>query len=261
MAADPVRVRPVVESMEGHALVRLGAATDAGLIRRENEDCVLAITGAGGLDALIVVADGMGGHAAGRLASAVAVDVFASHIENDGETAATQARLLAALDAANAAVLQAAREDPARAGMGCTLVAAALAGGRIAVVNVGDSPAYIVRDGQLRVLSQDHSWPAEQARLGVISEDEARDHPLKHRLTRAVGVWEHVQAYSTDMDLKSGDVVALCTDGVETASVGFDELRDILVEGDPALVPDEVIARCLDRGAPDNVTIAVAAVG
>ncbi|MGH7776161.1 MAG: PP2C family protein-serine/threonine phosphatase [Candidatus Dormibacterales bacterium] len=260
MAADPARA-PDVQPAAGAGPVRLGAATDAGLIRRENEDCVVAVTGTGGLDALVVVADGMGGHAAGRLASSLAVDAFAAHIEHDGQSGATPARLHAALEAANAAVLGAARQDSARAGMGCTLVAAALGGGRVAVVNVGDSPAYLVRARKLRVLSQDHSWPAEQARLGVISEDEAKDHPLKHRLTRAVGVWEHVQAYSTDMELRAGDVIALCTDGVETASVGLDELREVLSTTAPELAPDEVVARCLERGAPDNVTMAVALVG
>lgn len=245
----------------GGSTITVAWATDPGLLRRENEDSLLAETGTADLDGLVVVADGMGGHAAGRLASSLAVDSFVRHLEGEGSGPARPARLLGALDAANETVLATARADPRLAGMGCTLVAAAIKDGHLAVINVGDSPAYLVRDGQLRVLSQDHSWPAEQARLGVISPEEARDHPLKHRLTRAVGVWDRVLAYSTEMDVRQGDVIVLCTDGVETAAVTLDELRDLFLHPDLATVPDEVIARCLDRGAPDNVTVAAARIG
>ncbi|MGH7903343.1 MAG: PP2C family protein-serine/threonine phosphatase [Candidatus Dormibacteraceae bacterium] len=255
---DPAKSREVGGYAAGAPVIKLSWATDPGLLRRENEDSLLARHGTGGLDALVVVADGMGGHAAGRLASTIAVEVFVRHLESDGEREAGARRLLGALEAANGAVLTAAKEDSSLAGMGCTLVAVAIVAGHLALINVGDSPAYLIREGRLRVLSQDHSWPAEQARLGVISDQEARDHPMKHRLTRAVGVWDRVQAYTTDMDVRAGDFIVLCTDGVETGALSLAELRDLLVSTDLDLVPDEVVARCRARGAPDNVSIAVA---
>src|SRR5207237_1053873 len=81
----------------------------------------------------------------------------------------------------------------------------------LALINVGDSPAYLVRDREVRLISQDHSWPAEQVRLGVIKPEEAVDHPMKHRLTRAIGVWEHITVYTDKLTLKPGDQIILCS--------------------------------------------------
>jgi protein phosphatase len=112
-----------------------------------------------------------------------------------------------------------------------------------------------------QLISQDHSWPAEQVRLGVIKPEEAVDHPLKHRLTRAVGVWESIQSFTDRLDIHEGDTIVLCSDGVETAGVSVDEMGKLLLrDGDLDSGAKRVIERCRELGAPDNVTVAVARV-
>jgi protein phosphatase len=135
----------------------------------------------------------------------------------------------------------------------------AIRGGDLGLVNVGDSPAYLFRNGSAKLISQDHSWPAEQVRLGVIKPEEAADHPLKHRLTRAIGVWESIQSYTDRMKIEEGDTVVLCSDGIETAGVSVEEMGKLLLkDGDLDKGTKRVVERCRELGAPDNVTIAVA---
>src|SRR5437588_8376657 len=161
--------------------VRLAWGSDPGLLREENEDSVIVLNDRAGLDALLIVADGMGGHAAGQVASSIAAQTMADELESDGSSGASPQRLLDAFLRANAAVYDASRGTPERAGMGSTVVVAAIVGTKLTVLNVGDSPAYLLRNDEVTVLTQDHSWPTEQARLGVITEEQAREHPRKPR--------------------------------------------------------------------------------
>ena len=238
--------------------VELAWATDPGLHREENEDSVLVWRNRAGVEALIVVCDGMGGHAAGHLASSIACETVAHALEKDGDGGPDPNRLKAAAIKANSAVFESAKQNPAWNGMGSTMVVVAIDGDDLALMNVGDSPAYLVRDRSARLISQDHSWPAEQVRLGVIKPEEAVDHPMKHRLTRAIGVWEHITVYTDKLMLKPGDQVILCSDGVETAGVSVEEMRQLLSGEDLDEGVRRVIARCRERGAPDNITVAVA---
>ncbi len=240
--------------------IRTAYGTDPGLQRSENEDSVIVARNCAGVDALVVVCDGMGGHAAGHLASSIAVETFVNALENDGaaRSGADPDRLKKASEEANSAVHQASQRNPAWSGMGSTLVAAAIDGSQLGLVNVGDSPAYLFRNGKPRLLSQDHSWPAEQVRLGLIKPEEAKDHPMKHRLTRAIGVWDHIPAFSDKFRLEPGDTIVLCSDGVETAGVSAQEMWELLQGKDLEAGIKRVIDRCLELGAPDNVTVAVA---
>lgn len=240
--------------------IRTAYGTDPGLQRSENEDSVSVTRNRAGVDALLVVCDGMGGHAAGHLASSIAVETFVSALESDGDErrGADPDRLKHASAATNTAVHEASLHNPAWSGMGSTLVVAAIDGDQLALVNVGDSPAYLFRDGDWKLLSQDHSWPAEQVRLGLIKPEEARDHPMKHRLTRAIGVWDHIPAFADSIELEPGDTVVLCSDGVETAGVSVEEMWDLLQGRDLEAGIQKVIDRCRELGAPDNVTVAVA---
>ncbi len=241
--------------------LRIAWATDPGLEREENEDSVAVWRNKAGLDTLIVVCDGMGGHAAGQHASSIAVKTLTKVLAEDGQEGPDVDRLKRACKEANSAVFAAARDNPEWAGMGSTMTVAAIRSGELAVLNVGDSPAYLFRSGLAKMVSQDHSWPAEQVRLGLIKPEEAENHPLKHRLTRAIGVWEQIQPYADKMKLEEGDAVVLCSDGVETAGVSVEEMgRLLLRDGNLDRGAERVIERCRELGAPDNVTLAVARV-
>jgi serine/threonine protein phosphatase PrpC len=241
--------------------LRIAWATDPGLEREENEDSVTVWRNKAGLDTLIVVCDGMGGHAAGQHASSIAVRTVTKVLSEDGQDGPDVERLKRACKEANSAVFDAAKENPDWSGMGSTMVVAAIRSGECALLNVGDSPAYLFRNGFAKLISQDHSWPAEQVRLGLIKPEEAENHPLKHRLTRAIGVWEQIQPFTDKVKLEEGDAVVLCSDGVETAGVSVEEMgRLLLKDGNLDRGAERVIERCRELGAPDNVTLAVARV-
>src|SRR5216684_91176 len=223
--------------------LKIAWATDPGLEREENEDSVTVWRDKAGLDTLLVVCDGMGGHAAGRMASSIAVTTLTSVLAEDGDEGPGLDRLKRACKQANTAVFEAARDNPDWAGMGSTMVVAAIS------------------KGEAKLISQDHSWPAEQVRLGVIKPEEAASHPLKHRLTRAIGVWESIQSFEDKIKLQEGDAIVLCSDGVETAGVSVEEMGKLLLkDGDLENGAKRVIERCRELGAPDNVTVAVARV-
>jgi serine/threonine protein phosphatase PrpC len=241
--------------------LRVAWATDPGLEREENEDAVVVWRNKAGLDTLLVVCDGMGGHAAGQTASSIASKTITRVLAEDGDEGPDVDRLKRACKQANTAVFEASEGNPEWKGMGSTVVVAAIRGGELGLLNVGDSPAYLFRNGSPQLISQDHSWPAEQVRLGVIKPEEAVDHPLKHRLTRAVGVWESIQSFTDRIDIHEGDTIVLCSDGVESAGVSVEEMGKLLLkDGDLDSGAKRVIERCRELGAPDNVTLAVARV-
>lgn len=241
--------------------LRVAFATDPGLEREENEDSVVVWRNKAGLDTLLVVCDGMGGHAAGQMASTIAVKTVTSVLAEDGDEGPDIDRLKRACKQANTAVFEAANTNPEWEGMGSTIVVVAIRDAELGLLNVGDSPAYLFRDGKPKLISQDHSWPAEQVRLGVIKPEEAATHPLKHRLTRAIGVWESIQSFTDRMKIQEGDSIVLCSDGIETAGVSVEEMGKLLLkDGDLERGAKRVIDRCRELGAPDNITLAVARV-
>src|SRR2546428_10498279 len=160
--------------------LRIAWATDPGLEREENEDSVAVWRNKAGLDTLIVVCDGMGGHAAGQEASSRAVQTVTKVLAEDGEEGPDVERLKRACKEANKAVFKAAQDNPDWLGMGSTMVIAAIRSVEIAVLNVGASPAYLFLRGLAKVLSQDHPGSAQQVRLGVIKPEERGNHPRDH---------------------------------------------------------------------------------
>lgn len=245
--------------------VKTSWKTDVGR-RQANEDSALVMPASElpeGVDALLVIADGMGGRASGEIASTTAVTAVRDAFCN---VAAKSSRSLAdvlndCLLAANDAVYRKATSDPALDGMGTTCVAVAFSGSRVFYSHLGDSRAYFLRDGRLRRLTEDHSFVAEKVKSGEITEDQARKSRFRNVITRAVGLESTAQPESGSLDLKDGDVVLLCTDGL-SGPVSDGQIVDILCSSpDPDEVCSEMVRTALKNGGSDNVTVVIATYG
>jgi serine/threonine protein phosphatase PrpC len=230
-------------------VLRWGAATDVGRVRGNNEDNLYTS------DRLLAVADGMGGHSGGEVASDVALRTLESHFLD-----ATTDGLLDAAYVANDAVLEAADENPSLRGMGTTLVAIAPVedGGALAWINVGDSRLYLLRDGELTQISQDHSLVEEAVRSGDLSPEEARTHPQRNIVTRALGIAANVTIDGDRVDIVEGDRYLLCSDGlydlVDDAKIAS-TLRRL---ADPTEAAQELVRQANEAGGRDNITVVVA---
>lgn len=234
--------------------LRTGAATDTGVVRTENQDHLLVTGG------LWLVADGMGGHRGGEVASLVASEVVASAVADLGGH-----RLDDAVRRANGAVIDRALGDAELAGMGTTLTALALVAGAdpstdvLVLVNVGDSRTYRLAAGTSSVvqLTTDHSLVAEWEREGRITADQAATHPHRNVITRALGVDEEVEVDRWDLTPEEGDRYLLCSDGL-TNELDDDAIAAVLVAfPDPQAAADELVERANAAGGRDNVTVVV----
>lgn len=225
--------------------------THPGQVRTNNEDSALARPDAG----LWVVADGMGGHSNGEWASAAITEAL------------TEADLGGAFDEAAAAVSQGIHIANQRiyataktngVSMGSTVVALLLRGSRFAVFWAGDSRCYLLRGGALYQLSTDHSQVQEMVAAGRLTPEEAEGHPMAHVLSRAVGVQPELEVDAVSDVAMAGDVFLVCSDGL-TRTIPDGELATILGAGKPEPTAERLVQLCLERGAPDNVTVAVVA--
>jgi serine/threonine protein phosphatase PrpC len=230
--------------------LRIGSATDVGLVRANNQDRLLVA------EPLFAVADGMGGHAAGEVASAIAVTAL-----EEAFTDRTPDGLAAAAKAANRAVWDHAQTDLELRGMGTTLVALALVGEdgaeELAVANVGDSRLYLLSQGDLVQVTADHSLVAELVAEGQIQPEEAEVHPQRHVLTRALGVDADVAVDLLTLDLHRGDRYLLCSDGL-SREVSDDQVASILRRlADPGEAARELVSQAREHGGNDNITVVV----
>jgi protein phosphatase len=226
--------------------------SDIGKLREINEDSWLAD------GRLFAVADGMGGHNAGEIASALALEIFAAAFGPPAQGTPGEAvseALVAAVRAANDAVHAAAARKKAYAGMGTTLTAAYIDGDELWLAQVGDSRAYILRDGRLTQWTVDHTLVQEMIARGEIDDELARIHPLKHVITRALGTYPTVTADVSRWPGKPGDIVLLCSDGLST-KLEPNVIRDIIKDAatlDKAA--DNLVQAALDAGGEDNITL------
>jgi serine/threonine protein phosphatase PrpC len=237
--------------------------TDVGKVRDHNEDCVL-VPKVSEADhkrkgRLFIVADGMGGYQAGEVASEIAARTVARvYYEDPSEDTTT--RLSNAVQAANAEVHQQAQSNTARAGMGTTMVAVALVGRTAYVASVGDSRAYVAHKGELNQITHDHSFVGEQVRAGILTKEQARTHPQRNVITRALGSQPTVQVDTFSGELSDGDVLVMCTDGL-TGHVPDDKLRDTVLSLPPKQAVPQLIQMAKDDGGSDNITLIVLRVG
>jgi len=216
---------------------------------------------------LFLVADGMGGHAAGEIASRIAVDSiseFILHSKSDDGTwphaydehyRRSTNRLMTAVRLANTRVLEAMRKDARLRGMGTTVVACLVDDDLISVAHVGDSRAYLIRDKQLSRITNDHSWVFEQVQAGMLTEAEAEKHPLRNVITRALGGALQVTPDASEIEGRPGDVFLLCSDGL-TGMVPEDEILRVVTDsnGDLKKACQQLIDIANEHGGLDNVT-------
>ena len=225
-----------------------GSRTDVGCIRDHNEDS-LAVA-----PPLFVVADGMGGHAAGEVASEIAVNTIAEQAPSHPDANA----LGDAVRAANLAVLRGMHEGRGREGMGTTCTAAILEGERLVIAQVGDSRAYLLHQGKLQQLTRDHSLMADMIEAGQLTPEEARAHPQRSVITRALGSEPNTQPDLYEINVETGDRLLLCSDGLSSM------VRDPEIEAtitrvrDPQRCATQLVNQAIAAGGYDNVTVIVA---
>ena len=252
-------MRQVANVLDEQAVV--ATATDVGCVRRVNEDAVHVIRATAGAQPrgiLAVVCDGMGGHAAGDVASRIAIDTIIREwraLDNASEA------LQRALKLANRAIVSASQKNRELGGMGTTCVTLIVRDGKAWCAHVGDSRCYLFRDGQLRCMTEDHSAVMELVRRGDITIEEARIHPNRNVISRALGARSEVEVsvWAQPCSLLPRDQFLLCSDGLHDV-VADDEMRCLLAQHPPRTACDLLVELAKSRGAPDNVTVAVIAI-
>ena len=252
----------------GMMKVTVRAATDTGKVRDHNEDYYAALDGKEsppGVDALLVVADGMGGHAAGEVASRMAVEgilgILASNSEESFklEGNAFGAFLGKVLEEVNQDVWQAGQESDKR-GMGTTCTLAAIRVDQLFLAHIGDSRAYLLRDGELHQVSKDHSWVEDAVDQGVITREQARIHPNRNVITRAIGLEQQPKIDTYVMPLAEGDLLLLCSDGLNSM-IPDDDIHRILKQSSTDEVCGDLIVAANEAGGHDNTTVVTALLG
>ncbi len=244
--------------------LRAYGLTDVGRVRDSNEDQFFVDETLG----LYAVADGMGGHAAGEIASEIAIRALVDSVRQACDAPAgpdasgAGEHLEKAIASANRLICEATAGHDDRRGMGTTVVALLALPDRAVIAHVGDSRAYLLRDGQLRLLTSDHSWVNEQVRLGILSASDAHRHPMRNVVTRALGTRGEVRADLIDEPLQERDAFLLCSDGLNVM-LEDDAIRDILLAsaGDPEAACRSLVAAANGEGGDDNTTVIVVTAG
>lgn len=241
-------------------MMRLCGVTDVGRVRRENQDSC-AFRRLNGGAAILAVCDGMGGAQAGNVASSVAVETFLSAVEEawvSGPPADPENVLDQACQQANKRIYDLAGSRPDYDGMGTTLVAALILDDAAHVVNVGDSRCYLLENGSIHQVTVDHSLVQILVDRGEITREEARTHPKKNLITRAVGVDGKVTCDVRRVPLTPGCRLLLCSDGLTNVLTDEILLAESVQTEDPEQYAQHLLSLTLERGAPDNVTVALA---
>lgn len=247
-----------------HASLRVGAKTDLGLVRENNEDkfefiepddpAVLARKGR-----VYAVADGMGGHSAGQIASELGLKIFIRtyYAEPSDDIAASLKR---AVQEANAYIVEVARSIPGRGGMGTTLTAAVVRDDDLFAAQVGDSRLYLLRNGDIRQITEDHSWVAEHVRRGTMTAEEAENSPHRNVITRSLGGAPEVEPDIFAVKIRPGDRYLLCSDGL--SGMVADDLLLQTANGDsPSVAAWNLVELANERGGKDNITVLILEVG
>lgn len=233
--------------------MEIGIKTDIGKVRNNNQDAYYADY------PLFIVADGMGGHKAGEVASSMAVDIIKSNFIDDPVDLSCDDniinRIKSSIYKANEEIYNSSMEDKEYSGMGTTVTLAYVIGSKIFIGHVGDSRAYIYRQDELSQITEDHSLVEELIKNGSISKEEARCHPQRNIITRAVGTSKDIQVDLTIVTKEKDDILLLSTDGL-TNMLDDDEIKDIIVlYDDVQIICDELVRLSNVKGGYDNITV------
>jgi len=231
--------------------------TDVGCVRRENEDALGHWPHEDGL--LFAVADGMGGEAAGEVASALALEVLAREMDRAPGGWAVAKRLRRAVQEANLELYNKAIAVPELRGMGTTLTASAVVGSTLVAAHVGDCRLFLWRAGALTQLTKDHTWVWEQVQYGLLSTDDARTHPKRSLLTRSLGRELIVGVDVLTMDLRPGDIIVQCSDGIHVP-VREPEMAELVTAHPPEAACRAMVRRAREEGGEDNLSVQIAIV-
>ena len=239
---------------------RSAGLTDVGRVRSGNEDNLLVEPAI----SLFAVADGIGGHAAGEVASRMAIETLGDSIGKNGREGlnpeSAGQRLVEAFQQGNRKICDSVQTRDEWRGMGTTIVALMTLEDQAVIGHVGDSRAYLLRGGELQRLTNDHSWVSDQVRLGLMTDDEAHKHPLRNIVTRAMGNRLDLQVELTRHGIEPGDLFLLCSDGLNSM-LGDDQIQELLNanRSDPEKACRALVDAANQQGGEDNVTVIVVA--
>lgn len=229
-----------------------GYKTDTGKVRDLNEDRYLFVNGEDYV--LLAVADGMGGHNAGDIASQIAIDEILKYNLNLGFFNDTGSNIEKCIQSVNTKIYKYSVENPGCHGMGTTLTLAVIINDKVYIANVGDSRAYIISD-KINKITVDHSYVEELIKLGKITEEQARLHPNRNQITRAVGTENTVEIDLFELDKNKGDVVLLCTDGFSNMLTEQEIFIDIKTYNTLQQAVDGLVLKANQNGGNDNITV------
>ena len=255
--------KKVERARDIEVIAQIGARTDLGRVRENNEDKfeffipedpdILAKKGR-----LYAVADGMGGHSAGQIASEVALKSIIDFYYSD-DSPLIEESLKAALKQANGMVFDLSRAIPDRQGMGTTATVLIIRGDEAYIAQVGDSRCYRVRENKIEQISEDHSWVNEQVKLGALTVEQAMMSPFKNIITRSIGNAPNVDVDVFSLPVEEGYIFILCSDGLSN-EVTDNQIRDAVIKASPSQAAWELVKTALEHGGRDNTTVFIVAV-
>lgn len=225
--------------------------TDVGKKRTNNEDAMFVCNDNENAS-IYIVADGMGGHNAGEIASSNVIKITSSLLCE--KEIITIEDIIKAIQTANKEIYKMSKNDLELKGMGTTIVIAVVKDDQLTIAHVGDSRAYLIAGKEIKRLTTDHSWVQELISTGALSQSEAKDHPQKNVITRAVGISRDVKVDVLQQSWEKGDKLLLCTDGLNT-HLEDNEIYNIVNKSDTEIAAEELIKAANDQGGSDNITV------
>lgn len=241
--------------------MKYAAISDKGIIREQNEDFWNIILDMNGNPQAFIVADGMGGHKAGDVASKMAVESISKsiscYLEKKNTDSTDEQILREAINKANEVIFQYAMENLDGSNIGTTLTAGLLCNGKLTIAHIGDSSFYLIRNETIVKMTRDHSFVGELVDKGILDQEEARVHPLRNQITRALGYEKEVQVDFYSLDVMPDDIYLFCTDGL-TVKLSSEELLSMLKEEkDLNIILKNMVELANERGGDDNITAIV----